>query len=226
MTVLCRMRLSRAPTAQALKALLDPPEAGARMDAQHRLLWSAFGDRPDRARDFLFRDMGHGDFAVLASRPPQATELFEPPEVTPFAPDLRAGDRLSFVLRANATRSLPSGPGRRGVRVDVVMERLHGVSEAERADRRMDIAQEAGADWLARQGARAGFAPVRTDVASYDAVTLPGHRGRRKGAPRLGLLEMTGVLEVTDPAAFVPAVVAGFGRAKAFGNGLMLLRRA
>jgi CRISPR system Cascade subunit CasE len=33
------------------------------------------------------------------------------------------------------------------------------------------------------------------------------------------------VLEVTEPQAFVAAVLRGFGKAKAFGCGLMLIRR-
>jgi CRISPR system Cascade subunit CasE len=34
------------------------------------------------------------------------------------------------------------------------------------------------------------------------------------------------VLQVTDPAAFLAKVASGFGPQKAFGCGLMLLRRA
>jgi len=37
---------------------------------------------------------------------------------------------------------------------------------------------------------------------------------------------MTGALEIADPAAFLARLAQGFGRAKAFGCGLMLIRRA
>lgn len=55
---------------------------------------------------------------------------------------------------------------------------------------------------------------------------------------RLSVLDLEGILVVTDPAAFLDKVAlklgtasdaaaqAGFGRAKAFGCGLMLLKRA
>ena len=43
---------------------------------------------------------------------------------------------------------------------------------------------------------------------------------------RFSVLDFTGVLEVRDPAAFLAAIARGFGRAKAFGCGLMLIRRA
>jgi CRISPR system Cascade subunit CasE len=40
------------------------------------------------------------------------------------------------------------------------------------------------------------------------------------------MLEMTGRLEVNEPEAFLSHLSQGFGRAKAFGCGLMLIRRA
>ena len=39
-------------------------------------------------------------------------------------------------------------------------------------------------------------------------------------------LDFEGQLEVTDPVVFLEKVKAGFGPQKAFGCGLMLLRRA
>jgi CRISPR system Cascade subunit CasE len=239
---LSRLRLSRSPSTRSLRALIDPPEGGARLDAHHRLIWTAFADGPDRHRDFLWRDDGEGRFITLSSRPPAPSDLFELPEIKPFAPDLRGGDRLAFVLRANAVRSLtdegngrsPSGRVRTKHR-DVVMDLLHGVpgteaipegARGQRADRRLELAGRAAETWLDRQGGRSGFAPRSVAVEHYDAVTLPTHRGKRTGAPRLGILDLTGVIEVTDPVAFLAALASGFGRAKAFGCGLMLIRRA
>ncbi|MFC7557472.1 type I-E CRISPR-associated protein Cas6/Cse3/CasE [Pseudoroseomonas wenyumeiae] len=40
------------------------------------------------------------------------------------------------------------------------------------------------------------------------------------------MLDLTGILVVRDVALFLPALAAGFGRARAFGYGLMLIRRA
>jgi CRISPR system Cascade subunit CasE len=51
---------------------------------------------------------------------------------------------------------------------------------------------------------------------------------QRKGeAPiRFSTLDFEGVLVVRDPARFIAKVATGFGPQKAFGCGLMLLRRA
>jgi CRISPR system Cascade subunit CasE len=219
---LSRLTLKRSPDVAALGRLLDPAHQGRRMDAQHRLVWSAFAGEPEARRDFLWRDMGQGVFLVLSPRPPGDSALFEPPEVQPFAPDLAPGDRLAFVLRANATRTVTEPDGRTRHR-DVVMEALHALPKAERAARRLDLAQAAGRRWLEGQGARAGFRVIEAFVSAYDVAEPPGQGQRR---PRFGIIDLEGRIEITDPAAFLARLALGFGRAKAFGCGLMLIRRA
>ncbi|WP_243641924.1 type I-E CRISPR-associated protein Cas6/Cse3/CasE [Rhodovulum steppense] len=44
--------------------------------------------------------------------------------------------------------------------------------------------------------------------------------------PQFGILDLEGRIEVTDPEALLARLARGFGRAKAFGCGLMLIRRA
>lgn len=217
---LSRLRLSQNPSARALDALLNPEGQGARADAHHRLIWAAFADTPDRTRDFLWRDDGKGSFLTLSTRPPLANDLFEA-EAKPFAPDLRPGTLLEFTLRANATRDR-KGKGR----VDVVMDVLHSVAPADRAAQRMDIAQREGTAWLVRQGETAGFTVIKVDVGDYSVAALPSHKGKRKGQPQFGILELSGVVQITDPAAFLVKLASGFGRARGFGCGLMLIRRA
>ena len=239
---LSRVTLARNPATTALKALIDPVEGPARdrlhdpargriMDAHHRLIWSLFADDPDRARDFLWRAEGDGRFLILSPRPPAAdgAGLFLPPEIKPFAPDLRTGDRLGFALRANATRTRKLAPDAPAKRVDVVMDALHALPSGRdsdaRREARMEAAETAGRDWLARQGEGAGFQLGDFAAADYSVIPLPAHVGPRKGQPQFGVIEMTGRLTVTDPGAFLGRLARGFGRAKAFGCGLMLIRR-
>ena len=134
---LTRMELSRDPSVTALNALLAPQEGGALRDAQHRLIWSVFAGDPEATRDFLWRAEGQRTFLVQSTRPPAQSPFFGRVETRDHAPDLRAGDRLAFLLRANATKDL-KGETRR--RVDVVMNLLHGLPKAERNARRMDLA--------------------------------------------------------------------------------------
>ena len=218
---LSRLTLSKGPSARALDAILNPGEDGPRLDAHHRLLWAVYADSPDRTRDFLWREDRPGSFMTLSARAPIANELFAPPEVKEFAPALVEGDTLAFALRANATRDR-KGKGR----VDVVMDALTAVPKQDRAAQRMALAQEEGAAWLARQGEKSGFRLTAVEIQDYAAVTLPNYRGKRAGQPQFGILDMVGQLEVTDPVAFLARLADGFGRAKAFGCGLMLIRRA
>ena len=242
---LSRLTLRRDPPNDALKALLDPDDAGRRADAHHRLLWTLFSDGRDRDRDFLWRAEPRGRFYVLSHRRPEPHGLFEAPEVKAFEPVLTKGDRLTFLLRANATRSIPgepladgSGRRQRGRTVDVAMHLLKDVprrersaepasapARSQRAATRHDLARQAAEEWISAQGARHGFSVRDFTLEHYSTVTLAGYRGPRKGEPRFGVFDMTGTVEVTEPDAFLIRLAEGFGRAKAYGCGLMLIRR-
>jgi len=222
---LTQLRVSRSPSAQALAALISPKEAGARIDAHHKLVWAAFADGPDRRRDFLWREEADGSFLTLSARAPVPMDLFDPFAPKPFAPVLARGDRLTFSLRANATRA-KAGTRSADKRVDVVMDALHALPKEARAAARPEVMQREGTEWLERQGTAAGFVPLAVSVEGYTTQALSDHRGPRKGQPQFGILDMTGTLEVADPAVFIARLGLGFGRAKAFGCGLMLIRRA
>lgn len=227
---LSRLVLNRHAPTRALSALLDPNDENARADAHHRLIWTLFGDAKDRPRDFLWRADGRGRFYTLSARPPEGNDLFSPPQTKAFEPQLSPGDRLVFSLRANATqdraalsrmdKAQRSGNSRR---VDVVMNLLRDVPAGDRAAQRMPLAQQAAQGWMARQGAAKGFTPLDITAEDYRVLNL-GRSGRRRGMTH-GVLDLTGRIEITDPETFLPALASGFGRAKAWGCGLMLIRR-
>ena len=66
---LSRARLRQDASVRALAPLLLPPDDSARALASHRIIWSLMADTPDRRRDFLWREDGHGAFLILAPRP-------------------------------------------------------------------------------------------------------------------------------------------------------------
>lgn len=247
---LSRARLRRDAPAAALRELLVPRNASARTVAGHHLVWTLFADAADRARDFLWREAEPGLFYLLSRRAPVDRHgLFEVDEPKPFEPCLAPGDRLAFALRANATVSRGGGKDKRGKPCDVVMDALYKVPPDERGRARPLAVEAAGRAWLVRQGEQAGFAVapsgrelppasgalLRPDEnaecgADEPSVRVMGYRTLRvdrAGAPaRLGVLDFEGVLEVRDPVRLVEAIARGFGRGKAFGCGLMLVRRA
>jgi CRISPR system Cascade subunit CasE len=233
---LSRARLKHDASAAALAPILLPADPDARAGATHRLLWTLFADAPDRRRDFLWREEprggvrpGRASFLVLSARPPLDRHgLFEV-ESKPFEPDLAPGDRLAFALRANPVVTRPDLDTGRHRRHDVVMDRLHALPKGARAEPRFAATLEAGEAWLSAQGERAGFrlsrstGATRLRVDGYEQVRIPRGRGQR--AITFSVLDLEGALKVQTPDLFLAALTRGFGKAKAFGCGLMLIRR-
>lgn len=219
---LSRVRLRRDAGLAALGPLLMPAQTDARIDASHRLVWTLFADVPDRRRDFLWREEAPGQFLVLSQRPPALDSPILEIDSKRFEPALEAGDRLAFMLRANPTVT-PTGADCR--RSDVVMHAIHRLPTGQaRAAARPVAIQEAGSRWLVRLGERNGFAvqPERLAVDGYELRQVP----RILGDPmKFGQMDFQGMLTVVDAPLFRQALLRGFGRAKAFGCGLMLIRR-
>lgn len=219
----------------------------------HKTLWALFGRSADQKRDFLFRAeeaRGAPSFLVLsAQRPEVAGDSPWRVDSKPFDPVLRAGQRLGFRLRASPVvrrgEAVEGKANRRVHRHDVVMDLAKRLeARGEHVPDAATLTRDAGLDWLTKQAGRAGFRLVRADKETIGddglleeageaqaAVRVEGYRqhriSRRGESPiRFSTLDFEGVLEVTEPVAFLTNVAAGFGPQKAFGCGLMLLRRA
>lgn len=226
---LSRARLRQDASAGALAPLLlgNAGRGGPTRQPGHHLVWSLFADGADRRRDFLWREMGSGAFFILSARPPEDRHgLFDIAEPKPFAPALASGDRLRFSLRANPVVRRRHPSLRRSVKHDVVMDALRSLPEGGRAEHRLAAVREHGLAWLERQGTKAGFS-IRTNEVRVDGYDR--HRVSRRGEARAmtwSTLDFDGTLIVADPAPLLAAIVRGFGAAKAYGCGLMLIRRA
>lgn len=222
---LSRFSLNRRSPLVGLASLINPSDPNAAADAHHKLVWSLFGnENADQERDFLFRHAGRDHFMALSRRAPVANELIAPLECKEFAPRLKQGQKLGFMLRANATVDrVAERKAGRSRRVDLVMERLHAVGRADRAARRPAVVQEVAQEWLEAQGSRKGFMPAKVGVERYNVVEIKRPRGQ---VAKLGVMDLTGVLTVTDPDLFLQSLGQGFGRGKAWGCGMMLVRPA
>ena len=225
---LSRVRLRRDASIRALAPLLlgEAGNVGATRQPGHHLVWSLFADSPDRKRDFLWREMDTGVFLVLSARPPNDRHgLFDIAEPKPFAPALEPGDRLQFSLRANPVIRRRSLSRRRSAKHDVVMDALRPLPEGDRAHYRYKAVEEQGFAWLERQAAKAGFLVQSGEVSvdGYEQSRFPRRESPR--AMSFSTLDFDGLLTVADPATLLPAIARGFGASKAYGCGLMLIRR-
>ena len=228
MLYLSRARLRRDASVSALAPLLlgKAGRGGASQQPGHHLVWSLFADGFQRPRDFLWREMGRGMFFILSARLPEDRHgLFEIAEPKRFTPSLAAGDRLGFALRANPVIRRRHADRRRSVKHDVVMDALRN-SEGDRAGIRLRAMHEQGLAWLERQGEKSGF-EILSDRVRIDGYEQ--HRVIRRGSARameFSTIDVEGLLTVREPAALLTAIAHGFGASKAYGCGLMLIRRA
>jgi CRISPR system Cascade subunit CasE len=247
---LSRVMLKREPSIDALVKTLLPDDRGERTHAAHRLVWSLFAGDETRKRDFLFREMepaksisgGRTSFFVLSHGAPNAEHPLLEVESKPFAPALSKGDRLGFSLRANpvkqtgAKAATATTSAKAAIRRDVVMDALHRVERGrKRIEQRPLLIQQAGYAWLADRASRSGFRllaePPEEEPDDDDSTLLRIDGYEQLHFPKLGkkgrisVLEFDGVLEVTEPELFLSRVSSGIGRARAFGCGLLLIRR-
>ncbi|HUE78339.1 MAG TPA: type I-E CRISPR-associated protein Cas6/Cse3/CasE [Sphingomicrobium sp.] len=229
---LSRLTLKKTSEITPLINVLQPAGRGDGIEADHRLIWTAMPEELQKAHRldrggtaFLWRrDDRPGRYFVLGPRPRPDSSFFDI-ETKPFEAHLAPGDRLEFVLRVNATVDRRSD-GRDGKteRRDVAMDLLHPVARNERADHRQELAQKGATDWLAARSEASGFRLETLHLDGYRAVAI--RRNRHKKPGQIGVFDLRGLVTVTAPDAFLDRLRTGFGRAKAFGCGLMLIRRA
>lgn len=227
---LSRLTLKKTPEITPLINVLQPAARSDMIETDHRLIWAAMPEElqkahsPDRGEAaFLWRrDDKPGRYFVLGPRPRLHSSLFEV-ESKPFEARLAPGDRLEFVLRVNSTVDRRSG-GRGGKteRSDIAMDLLRSVAKGERAEHRRELAEKAAAEWLAARSEPSGFRLEALHLDGYRAVVI---RRNPKKPGRIGVSDLRGLVTVTVPDAFLGRLRTGFGRAKAFGCGLMLIRR-
>lgn len=198
---------------------------------EHQFLWRMFEEDPKADRDFLFRrdsQSKHPRFYLLSQRPPLHTDGLWQTESKAFEPKIQAGQKLAFSLRANAVVTRRNEEGRH-VRHDVVMDRKHRMGYKDKAlsDRPplAELVQEAGLEWLQNRAERHGF-QVQTDTVRAEGYLQ--HRAFKRGGRkpiRYSTLDFAGQLTVADAELFRQALLHGIGPAKAFGCGLLLVRR-
>ena len=84
-----------------------------------------------------------------------------------------------------------------------------------------NLIQETGSEWLVRQGKRLGFSLQAGFVNSYQRETFKS-KGRNI---QFGYADFEGILSVQNPDTLKSALYEGMGSSKAFGCGLLLIRR-
>ncbi len=181
--------------------------------------------------------------------PVEKSPIFEI-DSKPFNPALKAGDQLAFRLRANPTVARKQEGDKKSKRHDVVMNAqrdwliksceesgLNSVGTKSQLrhlliergqvqskvldDQLDDVMNGAALKWLAARAPKGGFQLQSTQATGYRWHALP-EKNRTAG---FSSLDYEGVLSVEEPRLFAELIGQGIGPSKAFGCGLMLIRR-
>ncbi|MCO6428717.1 type I-E CRISPR-associated protein Cas6/Cse3/CasE [Nitrosomonas communis] len=215
----------------------------------HQWLWRFLAAEPGTARDFLFRRRdGEGrmpGFYVVSARKPQSFSGAWQVQIRDYDPQLQEGQRLAFELRANpVVTHKVNGKSRRD---DVVMHEKKRLL-AERGIKcwadwpdmdktkppLYELIQTTCLHWLERRGEKAGFSILTRELHDKDrsiltekSVRVDGYIQHRSGRKDIhfSTVDFAGELIVTDTSAFRKILLNGIGPAKAFGCGLLLVRR-
>lgn len=226
-------------------SLITPAEGHARRAAReqangvladHRWIWRLFPSPSGTQRDFLFR-RGEADglprFYVVSYRAPIETSQAWQVQTRSYEPKLARGDRLQFELRANPTVRHDRNGGSK--RHDVVMEAKKrllsergllrwGDLPAAARPALYELVWQRCRQWLVRCGDQFGFV---VDEEHLQVEAYQQHSDDTGRMLRFSTVDFSGALTVSDPEVFVTrALYRGVGHAKAFGCGLMLIRRA
>ena len=202
---------------QAMHAVVMGATGGNIGDGPGRVLWRV--DRGTTTALYILSPL-EPDCSQLVAEVGAAGTQARTLDYSPFLASLDAGQLWAFRLAANPSYSASRGPGVRGQRYG------HVTVEQQR-------------QWLVERAPRHGFElmPVdHVDDEGNDGAVMIVHRERpvfnRRRSEGEGRDRVTinrtvyeGVLRITDPESLRRALIAGIGRSKAYGCGLMTLAR-
>ncbi|ENO2461872.1 type I-E CRISPR-associated protein Cas6/Cse3/CasE [Salmonella enterica] len=182
----------------------------------HQWLWEHFPG--GKERQFLYRReelQGAFRFFVLSQERPAESAIFDV-QCRPFAPELSVGQILRFTLRANPTIC------KAGKRHDLLMEAKRQVKTQPDSRDIWTYQQQAALEWLSRQGEQNGFSLREASVDAYRQQQIRREKSRQM--IQFSSVDYAGVLVVNNPVLFLQRLVQGYGKSRAFGCGMMLIK--
>jgi CRISPR system Cascade subunit CasE len=221
--------MSRAmllPTAVSNKALWNNMGNSYNI---HRLIWPLFSRGLDDERSFLYRQESDGKlptFYIVSEREPEDESTLWDIDVKKYAPILKAGQNLSFSLRANPIVSKRDEKGKQH-RHDLVMDEKLRMKKENNGNKYPDISeivQAKGVEWLQKKAEKNGFSIDTNKVRADSYRNHKFYKPNGKHHVSFNTIDFTGILTVTDPELFKQALFNGIGPAKGFGCGLLLVR--
>ena len=223
---------------QVMHAVVLRATGGDDGDGPGRVLWRA--DRGPTMTTLYLLSPSEPDCTQLVAEAGAAGTRSLTLDYSPFLATLDAGQVWAFRLTANPSYAAPRGPEVRGKRyghVTVEQQRQWLIERTPRYGFELvpvPGTKAAEADDAASGAAATTSADVSAVAASASVVVVRRERpvfGRRnpdrdrRDRVTINRTVYEGMARVTDPDALRRALVAGIGRSKAYGCGLMTLAR-
>ena len=202
--------------------------------SEHQVLWTVFEDDRDAQRDFLYHKINgpRPQYYMLSSRKPKASMpewQLEGPKA--YTPAIQNGQKFYFTLRANPTVTLskPTNSAKKNSkkRIDVVTyEKIkiqYKTLPHNKKPSYYELVQTSCLNWLEKRAQKNGFVFDRGRVQA-EAYTKHLARKQNKNITYY-TVDFSGVLQVTEVESFKRVLFQGLGRGRAFGCGMLLIKR-
>jgi CRISPR system Cascade subunit CasE len=82
--------------------------------------------------------------------------------------------------------------------------------------------QQAALNWLTRQGEQSGFSLAEISVDAYRQQLIRREKSRQ--TIQFSSVDYTGMLVVNEPSLFLQQLASGYGKSRAFGCGMMMIK--
>ena len=185
-----------------------------------------FNNNPNAKRDFIYRyepQYNTPAYYIISKQEPVDKNGLWQIQTKNYAPILQSQQKFAFILRVNPIKSV------KGRRHDIVMHEKYRIdyknlAEDKRPSMR-ELIEKTGFEWLSKRAEQNGFS-INQENIQIDAYHphVTGHK-RGKKAIRYNTMDFSGHLIVTDPEKFKEILMQGIGKSRAFGCGLLLIRR-
>jgi len=201
---------------------------------EHKMLWHLFDTDPSAKRDFLYRqtfEQGQMRYYILSKRKPvDKNGIWHIEGPKGYNPILKTGQRLFFMLRANPVVTMKSKEGKRQ-RHDVVMheKQITGYGKIPVSEKfpLQKLIQDKCSEWLNRRAVPNGFEFKDSEILvdGYQQHKTQKTQPKNRQNIHYSTVDFQGILTVIDPKSFKEVLTKGIGKSKAFGCGLILIKK-
>lgn len=199
---------------------------------EHQTLWRLFDEDPNAKRDFLYRqavEQGQIKYYILSKRKPiDKTGIWYVEGPKTYNPILKIDQKLFFMLKANPVVTVSSKTGQKQ-RHDIVMHEKQTIGYSKiPINKRVPLQkliQNKCIKWLHRKAKSNGFEFKDSEVLADGYQQHKIQKIKPKNNIHYSTVDFQGILTVIDPELFQHALIKGIGKSKAFGCGLILIKK-